>query len=240
MWRLAPSWAIPPPSVIRPLTTSCLGLTSAGTPSAPTSSSITRARTSWRSLTWPTSRKVKELPMSIGSSWSQTTRPTWKSMARRSMRDLWRRTGSYWPPRRSKTLRTRSPATGLMTPWWMIRRQEGGRSFFNARTRSFANEGSLFISQFSSVSGFLGVWVSWFLGLFLGFRVSWFHGFWVSWFLGILVSGSPRFSWFSRFLACGVSCFCFKSDPMVSIFYALILVSLRFRRCFVGVVKIII
>ena len=193
MWRLAPSWAIPPPSVIRPLTTSCLGLTSAGTPSAPTSSSITRARTSWRSLTWPTSRKVKELPMSIGSSWSQTTRPAWKSMARRSMRDLWRRTGSYWPPRRSKTLRTRSPATGLMTPWWMIRRQEGGEVIFQRENKVICQQRESV--HFAILPSF---WVSGCLGLLVSRFVSWFPGLLVSWFLGLLISWYLGF-WVSSF-----------------------------------------
>ena len=71
----------------------------------------------------------------------------------------------------------------------------GGGGHFSTRKQCHL---PLFISQFSPVSGFLGVWVSWFLGLFLGFRVSWFHGFLVyqdflvswfsdSWFLGLLV-----------------------------------------------------
>ena len=68
------------------------------------------------------------------------------------------------------------------------------------------------------VSGFLGFWVSWFLGFmvsgfpgfwvswFLGFRVSGFVGFWVSWFPGFWVSGFPGF-WVSWFLGFRVSGF---------------------------------
>ena len=63
--------------------------------------------------------------------------------------------------------------------------------------------------------------------------------FLVSWFLGLLV-----FLGFLVFLLAEFLVFdLYKSDPigpMVSTFYALMLVSLRFRRCFVGVVKIII
>ena len=100
------------------------------------------------------------------------------------------------------------------------------------------------VCSFRNSPQFLGFWVFGSLGFSvcflvsgsLGFMVSGSLDFLVSWFLGLLV-----FLGFLVFLLAEFLVFdLYKSDPMVSTFYALMLVSLRFRRCFVGVVKIII